>query len=272
MTAPLGIIAGNGALPVLIAEARRAAGKPVFIVGLQDAATPDIEKFDHVWLPVGHVQHAAEALQKAGCRELLIIGGLSRPKLNESFDAGGREIMKAALTQGAKGAAGILKLIVGYFERHGFTILPAESAYADLVAPEGLLVGDIGDHEADIALACKIARAIGQLDIGQGAVIRDGLVLCVEAQEGTDAMLARAAELTEGETGGVLAKMPQPQQDRRLDLPAIGRRTVELAAAAKLAVIVFEARGALLIGKDACIAEAGQRGMFLLGVPAATQD
>ena len=122
--------------------------------------------------------------------------------------------------------------------------------------------------------ALRIARATGALDIGQGAVVCDGLVLAVEAQEGTDAMLRRCAALPAAVRGapearrGVLAKAPKPIQERRVDLPTLGVATVEAAAAAGLAGVVVEAGAALVLDRAAVTAAADRLGLFVWGEPA----
>jgi DUF1009 family protein len=129
---------------------------------------------------------------------------------------------------------------------------------------------------ADVERALKVARAVGELDVGQGAVVCDGLVLAVEAQEGTDAMLGRVAELPAalrgqpGACAGVLAKAPKPIQETRIDLPTIGPATVRGAARAGLAGIVGEAQHLLVLDREAVIELADELGLFILGVePAA---
>jgi hypothetical protein len=132
-----------------------------------------------------------------------------------------------------------------------------------------------GDADrADIAKAIETARAIGMLDIGQGAVVCDGLVLAVEAQEGTDAMLQRVAELPADLRGtaerrrGVLAKVAKPIQEERVDLPTIGLATVEAAARAGLAGIVGVAGKMLVLDRDAVVRAADAAGLFVMGVAA----
>jgi DUF1009 family protein len=131
------------------------------------------------------------------------------------------------------------------------------------------------NHSADIARALEVARAIGALNVGQGAVCCDGLVLAVEAQEGTDAMLRRVAELPETVRGtvtrprGVLAKACKPGQDVRVDMPTIGVATVQRCARAGLAGIVGEAGALLVLEREAVAALADELGMFVVGVPPA---
>jgi hypothetical protein len=142
----------------------------------------------------------------------------------------------------------------------------------------GLAAGPLGrvtpsaDCQADIAQALEVARAIGRLDAGQAAVVCRGLVLALEAAEGTDAMLARVAELPDALRGrlgapvGVLAKAPKPTQETRVDLPTIGPATVQATARAGLAGIVGEARRLLVLDREAVIALADDLGIFILGV------
>jgi DUF1009 family protein len=128
------------------------------------------------------------------------------------------------------------------------------------------------EHQGDIALALKVAREIGRLDVGQGAVVCDGLVLAVEAQEGTDAMLRRVADLPAAIRGspehpkGVLAKAPKPIQETRIDLPTMGVATVQRAARAGLAGIVGEAERMLVVEREQVVRLADDLGLFVFGV------
>ena len=146
---------------------------------------------------------------------------------------------------------------------------------ADFFAPAGLQSKMSHQaHKADMARAIEVTRAIGALDIGQGAVVCRKLVLAVEGVEGTDNMLARVAQLpqvfigSDAARAGVFAKLPKPNQDRRVDLPTIGVKTIQQVAAAGLAGMVYEAGGALFIDGDAIRAAADKHGLFLFGTEA----
>jgi DUF1009 family protein len=166
--------------------------------------------------------------------------------------------------------------MVREFEKEGFRVEGAHEVMGGLTLGEG----PIGRrqpteaHAGDVARAMQVARAIGAMDIGQGAVICEGLVLAVEAQEGTDAMLRRVAELPAAIRGaaerprGVLAKVSKPGQDTRVDLPTIGVGTIQAAAQAGLAGIVGEAGRVLVLDRDEVIALADELGIFVIGVPA----
>ena len=128
------------------------------------------------------------------------------------------------------------------------------------------------EHQRDLAQALTVAQALGRFDIGQSVVVVDGIVLAVEAQEGTDAILARCAELplalrgSPADRRGVLVKWPKPIQDRRMDLPTIGRRSIEQAAAVGLAGVAGEAGALLVVDRVSVVAEADRLGLFVVGV------
>ena len=165
--------------------------------------------------------------------------------------------------------------MLGEFEKEGFAIEGADAVAEDLKIGEGSLGSVAADeaHAADIALAVQVAEAIGALDIGQAAIVANGVVLAVEAQEGTEALLARCRALPAALKGaadnplGVLIKWPKAIQDRRVDLPVVGVRTVEDAAACGLAGIVVQAGASLALDKAAVRAAADRLGLFIVGLP-----
>ena len=119
---------------------------------------------------------------------------------------------------------------------------------------------------ADIRRGIAVARALGAVDVGQGCVVQQGIVLAVEAAEGTDAMLARCVAVAHPGPGGVLVKLPKPEQERRADLPTVGPDTIRDAAAAGLRGVAFEAGGTILAEREATVAAADAAGLFLLGL------
>ncbi len=172
------------------------------------------------------------------------------------------------------GDDGLLAAIVRVLGEEGFRVLGAHEVLTEAVGPRGQL-GQIGADAAamaDIERGRAVLRALGQVDVGQGCVVQQGIVLAVEAIEGTDAMLARAAGLARPGPGGVLVKLVKPGQDRRADLPTIGPATLRAAAAAGLRGVAFEAGGTLLTDRSACIIEADAAGLFLLGIDAVAID
>src|SRR5690606_17107192 len=171
----------------------------------------------------------------------------------------------------ALGDDGLLRLIVQRIEREGFRVVSAQAVLGELLAAEGPIGRLVPDPIAqeDIRRGLEVARAIGCADVGQAVVVQQGLVLAVEAIEGTDAMIARAGGLRREGPGGVLVKRSKPQQDRRVDLPAIGPETVRQAAAAGLRGIAVEAGGVLVIHRQEVAALADRLELFVVGIPTA---
>jgi len=273
----LGIIAGGGPLPSIVAEAAVAEGRPVFIVGIKGWSDTSIAEFPHAWVRYGALGKTIELLKQAGCRDLVMIGPLDRPTLfNFRPDMTVLRSIVRVLSLLRRGDDGLLSGTVRYFEEtHGFHIRPAEEVAAEFVAPAGSLTKtkpSLAD-ETDVQMAIEIVRERGANDLGQGAVVAGGQVLDVEDSMGTDEMLNRVARLP-GRPGksGVLVKLPKPGQERRVDLPTLGLTTVENAAAAGLAGIAYEASGALIANVDGVGQRADELGLFVIGLPAGTGE
>lgn len=271
---PLGLVAGGGALPLRIAEAVQRAGREVFILGLENEADPAITSYPHDWTGLGHMAGAADKLLAAGCSETVIIGGIQRPNLAElEFDEGGAWFMQEVASGKHTGDDQLLKIILAYFNMRGLDVQPAQKYLSELTGMPGAQTTHAHSaHEADIARGIEVAQVIGGEDIGQSVVVSERLALAVEGPEGTDNMLRRVAAMapeflgTAAARKGVLVKLPKPQQDRRVDLPTLGLRTIEGAKAAHLAGIVYEAGGALFDDFAAVSEAAEEGGLFLLGL------
>ncbi|NIJ42718.1 hypothetical protein FHS78_003023 [Parvibaculum indicum] len=278
----LAIVAGAGPLPVLLAKAALSEGREVFIIGIEGFAEPGIEAFPHAWNRLGAMGAFIRLLKENRCEEMVLIGAVTRPDLRKlSLDMTAIRLLPKIRSWMKQGDDGLLRGLGGYIqEEAGVRIVGAHEISDGLLAPEGNLTKRAPDESqtSDIAVAIGAVRAIGALDIGQGAVACRGIVLALEAAEGTDAMLDRVASLpahlhgTEAAREGVLVKLPKPGQERRLDLPTIGVRTVEKAAAAGLAGIAVEGGGALVDDIDAVTETANRLGLFVVGLsPAETR-
>jgi DUF1009 family protein len=270
----LGLIAGGGELPIVLAEHCAATGRDYFVARIEPFADAALEKHPGVTSNLGAMGGRMQALKDAGVDAVVLIGQVPRPDLSQlKLDARAQAMIPSVLAAAAKGDDALLRLLLEEHEREGFRVLGAEEVMGDLLAPVGAW-GAVAPNDAqrkDIAKAAKIASAIGAFDVGQGVVVAAGVPLAVEAQEGTDAMLARVAGLATTVRGtaenrrGVLLKRPKPIQERRIDLPVIGPQTLRGVAAAGLAGIAVEARGALAVRRDEMIAEADRLGLFLYG-------
>ncbi|HXG80064.1 MAG TPA: UDP-2,3-diacylglucosamine diphosphatase LpxI [Methyloceanibacter sp.] len=271
---PLGIIAGQGPLPCVLAAAAQARGLALHIVAIQGEAREEIERFPHTWIKWGEIGKMLRALDEHGCADLVIIGGVNRPDISKvRLDAGAIKALPFILSLGRGGDDHVLSRIVRFFEQKGYRVHGAGDVAPELLAGEGVLSArnPSAEDRSDIELAFRVVETLGKLDIGQAAVVAQGHVLAVEAAEGTDAMLIRCAELrTSGRNtrripSGVLVKAPKPGQEERIDLPTIGPETVRKSAAAGLSGIAVAAGRVLIAERDATIAAADELGVFLLG-------
>lgn len=271
----LGLIAGGGGLPLEIAEHCRDTGRPLFVVRLKGFAGPALGAFDGADVGLAELGKCIKSLKRAACDAVCLAGIVSRPDFKTlTPDLRGLAALPGAIAAARKGDDALLRFLVGEFEKEGFAVEGAEAVMRDLSLPRGPLGRHAPTPEqlADAEQALEVARAIGRLDVGQAAVVCDGLVLAVEAQEGTDAMLARVAGLPphlhgqDSDRRGVLAKAPKPIQEVRIDLPTIGTATVRGAAAAGLAGIVGEAGRLLVLERSETLALADELGLFVLGV------
>lgn len=272
----LGLIAGGGDLPREIVAACRAADRAVFVIRLRGITDPALGEDQAVDCGLAELGRVLKALKQQGCVSVCFAGRVSRPDFAALRpDLRGLAALPGAIAAASRGDDALLRFFAAEFEREGFIVEGADQIVAGLTLGLGVLGrhAPSADHQLDIERAMDAARALGRLDIGQAAVAARGLVLAVEAQEGTDAMLARCAQLpaalrgTSDRPEGVLAKAPKPIQDRRIDLPTIGAATLIGAARAGLAGVVGEAGGLLLIDRARVIATADDLGLFVLGLP-----
>ena len=271
---PLAVLCGSGAFPLEVAAEARQAGREPFLVGVVGSTDSAIEAFPHIWLRMGEVGKLFAALKERAIGEMVMIGAIARPEfadLRLDWGAVKRATELAQLFR--RGDNGLMVGLAAIFEREGIRIVGAHEVAPRLAAPAGVF----GDREAspedrsDVALGARLLEALSGFDAGQGAVVAAGRVLAIEAAEGTDAMLARVAELRA--TGrlrpkgpaGVLVKAPKRGQDLRLDMPAIGPKTIEGAANAGLRGVALAAGGVLVVEREACVRAADAAKLFLCG-------
>ena len=265
----LAVFAGGGILPARIAAAVRGQGRHVFIIAFDGHTDPaTVEGFAHMWCRFGAAGSIIRRLHDEGVEEIVLAGPVKRPSFSELIPDWWAARFLARIGARALGDDGLLRAVVGELEKEGFRVVGLHELLGDLLTPTGPIGTLTPDDDAmrDIARGVEGARVLGDLDVGQGAVVQQGIVLAVEAVEGTDAMLVRCAGLARPGLGGTLVKVKKPRQDRRVDLPTMGVATVENAAAAGLRGVAVEAGGSLLIDR-AAVAEAADRlGLFVIGI------
>jgi UDP-2,3-diacylglucosamine hydrolase len=275
---PLAIVCGAGNMPYRVADAVIGRGRRVVLLALVGWADPlQVGRYRHHWARLGQLGRLSRLARQAGCRDVVFIGALTRPAITQlRFDLAALMVLPRLIKAFAGGDDHLLTRVCRIVEDRGFRLLGAHEVAPEILVPPGQL----GRHapsdrdRADIAVGQALLAATGPFDIGQAVVVAGNRVIALEAAEGTDRMLERIAQLRrEGvlklrDKSGVLVKAPKPSQDRRLDLPSVGVRTVEAAAAASLAGIAVEARGAVTADLNEMVRQADAAGLFVVGVPA----
>lgn len=257
------IIAGRGALPAALAAALDAP-----LVAALDGFAPDGFAPD-ITFRVERLMPFLRQMQEAGVTRVVFAGGLARPRLDPAlFDPATAQALPRLLGAIQGGDDATLRAVIAFFEEEGFTVLGVVDVAPNLIPGAGVLAGQITPaDERDATRAAAIVAAIGAVDVGQGAVVQQGLCLAVETLGGTDAMLEQVAGLpaTLRPPGarGLLYKAPKAHQDRRIDLPTLGPLTVIAAVRAGLGGIAWQAGGVILLDRTATIAAATAHGLFL---------
>jgi UDP-2,3-diacylglucosamine hydrolase len=273
---PLAVICGGGTLPFAVADAVGERGRRVVLFAIRGWADPQrVVAYPHHWASFGQFGRFCRVAQREGCRDVVLIGSVVRPaiwRIRPDFKTLRLLPRIVGLLRG--GDDRLLKGVAAIFEEHGFRLVGAHEIAPDILMPEGPLGSEhpsARDH-SDIATALALLDATSPFDVGQAVVIADTRVLAIEAAEGTDHMLARIAELRRGGRisaamgRGVLVKAAKRGQDRRVDLPSIGPRTVEGAARAGLAGIAVVAGSTVIAEPGLTAAAADRERLFVIGV------
>lgn len=268
----VGIIAGSGELPAQLVHVCQASGWPFFVLALEGQADLSLQGIPHAWNRLGAIEKSLNILKNERVNTLVMAGGVVRPSLFALRpDLLATKIL-GKLGRQAFGDDGLLRGVFDFLESEGFQLVGAHELLESLICSEGVL-GDIlpsEEEEEDLRRAQTVAKALGQVDVGQGCVVQQGLVLALEAVEGTDHMLERVPEIRsriEGmPSGGVLVKVSKPFQEMRVDLPTIGAKTILKAWEVGLKGVGLEAGRSLLLGKDHLISLANEKGLFILGL------
>lgn len=268
---PIGMIVGGGLMPQRAAASAAASGRKPHVVVLEGFADPrDYAAYPHIVCRLGAAGRMLDWLKGQGVRDLVLAGQVTRPSfLSLRPDAGAARLLPRVGMKAFGGDDSLLRAVLRVLAEEGFQPLAAQTVLGTLLVPEpAVLTSHQPDEEArrDIRRGVAVVRALGAVDVGQGCVVQQGLVLAVEAIEGTDAMLSRAGTLRREGPGGVLVKILKPGQDRRIDLPTIGPDTVAGAAKAGLRGIAIEANGTIIIDRPETVAAAEAAGLFLLAI------
>jgi UDP-2,3-diacylglucosamine hydrolase len=269
MAGRLGIVAGGGGLPRRLIDSCRAAGRDIFVLALEGAAEPaTVCDVPHAWCRIGAAAVGLALLRENHVTDLVLAGGIRRPSLAALRPDWRAAMLFARIGYRAAGDNGLLSAVVKELEQEGFRVIGADQLLDKALVPEGPLgkISPDPQAEADIEHGLRIARTLGLLDVGQAVIVQQGLVLGVEAIEGTDELMRRCAALRREGPAGVLVKVEKPGQERRADRPTIGLGTIALAAATGLRGIAIEAGSTIVLDRDELILAADREGLFVVGV------
>ena len=260
------LIAGSGALPAALAVAM--AEKP--LVTAMEGHAPNGLVVD-LSFRVERLVPFLRALEREGVEEVVFAGAVTRPRLDPALlDPDTASLLPRLMQAMAAGDDATLRVVIALFEEFGFTVAGVDAVAPALLPGPGVLAGTVSERDkADAARAAEIVQAIGAVDVGQGAVVVQGLCLAVEALPGTDAMLEAVAGLKPGlrpdaaRGRGVAFKAAKPGQDRRIDLPTIGPETLRGVSAAGLGGLAFQAGSVICLNLQEMQRIAGDLGLFL---------
>jgi len=262
------VIAGNGKFPFLVLEAARDQGIEPLVVAIQEEASPDLNRVARAirWLSLGEVSKLLEMLVTERVSKVVLAGQVKHAQLFSSIPPDG---LVNRLLQGLhrKNTDALIGAFVRMLEGRGIQVVDSTLFLKPLLAPEGPLTRrapDASEH-ADVVYGREIAKKIAGLDLGQTIVVADRACVAVEAMEGTDATIERAATLSKGRRL-VVVKVSKPQQDMRFDVPVVGVRTIRVMDRANARVLAVDGGKTLLFEREQLISEADQAGIAVIGI------
>jgi UDP-2,3-diacylglucosamine hydrolase len=263
----IGLIAGNGRFPIIFADNAKRLGFAVFAVAHIGETVPELEQ--HVerihWIKIGQFNKLITALKEDGVQEAVMLGGIKKTHVFTTVRPDLRALALAGRLREWKDDA-ILREIAAELESEGIRIRESTFGLSGILVEEGVMTtrGPGKKQWDDIRFGWNMALEIGRLDIGQCVVVKDRVVVAVEAVEGTDETIRRGGSLAR--EGAVVVKRSKPQQDLRFDLPAVGPATIETMESVKAAVLAVEAGRTVLLDRDETIRKAERAGMAIVGV------
>lgn len=265
---PIGIIAGAGRLPHIVTKELKESGEKVVVVALKDLASESLREYADTFssISIGKVGQIISFLKKNSVKKIVLVGKVEKRLIFELERVKpDLRAVKLLLKAKLRGDNQILSLIEEELLKEGVRIVDLTEICPNLLTPQGVLTVKEPSREQwdDISLGIKIAKKIGELDIGQAVAVKEGVVIAVEAIEGTDEMIERAGQYT---TDAVIVKVSKPQQTLKLDPPAAGLDTIERMKSARAKVLALEAERTIMIDKHELIKKANEYGMIVVGV------
>ncbi len=262
----IGLIAGDGRFPIIFAENVRRLGFSVSAIALLGSTLPELES--HVerihWLKVGQFSKALAALKEDGVAQAVMLGGIKKTNVFTTLRPDLRALAIFSRLKYWKDDA-ILRAVAEELEGEGIEILDSTFGLQDILAEEGYLTSKkpSKNDEGNIQFGWETLETLGALDIGQCVVVKNRVIVAVEAVEGTDEAIIRGGKL--GGKGGVVVKRTKPQQDLRFDLPAIGPQTIQAMISVQATVLAIEAGRTVMIDRKEVFSRANEAGISIVG-------
>ncbi len=266
MNGPLGLIAGNGRFPFLVAAAARRQGRRVVAVAIREEAAPELlDAVDELhWVGLGQLGKAIAALRAGGAREAVMAGQVKHRQIFAGI-VPDLKLMGVLARLALKNTDSLIGAVADAFEAEGIRLCSSIDLLGDQLATPGAMTRKTPGREArrDMAYGRRIARALAGLDLGQAVVVKDGAAVALEAMEGTDEVIRRAGRIAGA--GTTVVKVAKPRQDLRFDVPVVGPGTLAAMVEARAATLAVEAGRTLLIDRSEFLAEAERCGLAVWG-------
>ncbi len=263
----IGLIAGNGKFPLIFAQAARRAGRYIVAIAIKEEAEKELaDLVDKIyWISVGQLKTLIEILKKEQVKKAIMAGQIRHELLFSGIELDD-EFKRLLLQLKDKKTDTILGAIAARIEQLGIEFIDSTTFIKDYLPEKGVLTKckPATEQWEDIEFGWTIAKAIAGLDIGQSVVVKDKVVLSIEAIEGTDEAIRRGSLYCRG--GAVVVKVSKPKQDMRFDIPSIGKKTVEILVKEKVAVLAFEAGKTLFLDRDCVVVEADKHGISIVAI------
>lgn len=261
------LIAGNGRFPFLVLEAARASGRPMLVAAIREEADPALESLadGFHWIGLGELSKLIDLLQKNGVTHAVMAGQVKHAQIFSAIRPDWR-LLKLLAALPRKNTDSLIGAVARVLADEGITLLDSTAFLQPLLAGEGLLSRRAATEQerADIDYGLRIAREIARLDLGQSVVVCGCACVAVEAMEGTDAAILRAASLSRGRPLTVV-KVAKPNQDMRFDVPVIGPATMRTMQQANATAISIQAGKTLLLDRDELLRLADQFSIAIVG-------
>jgi UDP-2,3-diacylglucosamine hydrolase len=263
-----GLIAGNGKFPFLVLEAARSQGIEMVVAAIKEETFPEIEQHAKTvhWMSLGQLGKLIKTFKAAGVDRAIMAGQVKHKQIFSSIIPDLKMIQVLA-TLATKNTDSLIGAVAKVLSNEGIHLMDSTSFLKPLLPEPGVLTkrAPSEDEKRDLDYGYRIARELGRLDLGQSVAVTDGACVALEAMEGTDAIIERAASLVNGRLLRIV-KLAKPNQDLRFDVPVIGLATVRLMARLKVSALAIEARKTLVMDREDLIREADAAGLTIVAV------